>query len=99
MAIFIHIRLRPGHDDDLAAWYEAQVDKSKAVRSLLRAGLKHKQEVALELRLPGMIKAMIHDALAGFKLHPAGEGEDSGGPENAVLGSKVDDLLSSFEGD
>ena len=37
---FIHVRLRDGKDDDIAAWYEAQEDKSAAVRKAIRTYLR-----------------------------------------------------------
>ncbi len=45
MPDFINVRLRKGKDDDIARWYEAQDDRSEAVREMLRLVLALKDEV------------------------------------------------------
>ncbi len=42
----IHVRLRPGKDDDIARWYEGLERKSAAVREALRRQIRQVEESA-----------------------------------------------------
>lgn len=48
---YIHVRVRDETDDDIAAWYEAQDDKSAAVRDAIRAVMLVEKGKALYLEL------------------------------------------------
>ena len=103
---FIHVRLRPGRDDDIAAWYEAQEDKSEAVRNAIRAAMEAEsgdgrmaaiteavsEALADELaRLPGMVAQTVKDALASYQLTPTTEVPE--GNEPAAAAANLDGLL------
>ena len=79
----IHVRLRPGRDDDIAQWYEVQPDKAEAVRQAIRTamGLQNgatqetivKDVVARELaRLPDVVASTVREALSSYRLAPTG---------------------------
>jgi len=99
----IHVRLRADKDDDIAAWYEAQDDKSTAVREAIRAAIDRdngqesavKEAVGRELaRLPQVVTAAVREALKGYQLSPA----DNKGPgsEDPELASRLDAQLDEF---
>jgi len=41
--VIIHVRLRPGVDDGIAAWYEQQGDKSNCVRQVILSQIEREQ--------------------------------------------------------
>jgi hypothetical protein len=101
----IHVRLRADKDDDIAAWYEAQDDKSTAVREAIRAAIDRdngqgqeaavKEAVGRELaRLPQVVTAAVREALEDYQLSPA----DNKGPgsEDPELASRLDAQLDEF---
>jgi hypothetical protein len=105
---FLHIRLREGRDDDLAAWYDAQDDKSQAVRDALRAAIRQdgaddqeaiiRQAVARELGcLPDVIAAAVRDTLEAYDL-TARPQEPNGGDVDAELAARLDGQLDDFFG-
>jgi len=105
----IHVRLRPGRDDDLAAWYEAQEDRSQAVRDAIRAVMRLqngdtqeaivKEVVARELaRLPDVVAATVREALAAYRLAPS-EMEHEPGAEDPELAARLDAQLDDFDFD
>ena len=81
--MFIHVLLRESVDDDVAAWYDAQADKSEAVREALRLAIQVgknggqdalvKEAVAevLQRYLPDLVSAAVGRALASYRLAPA----------------------------
>lgn len=103
---FIHIRLREGTDDDVMAWYEAQGDKSQAVREAIRMVIRLqngdsqealvKDTVAHELaRLPEIIATVVRDALAAYRLAPA-ESALAPGQEDPELAARLNEQLDVF---
>ena len=103
----IHVRLRPGQDDDLAAWYESQPDKSQIVRQALRLYLKSQntddlevmvqQVVAQELaRLPALVSAAVREALEDFQLTPRNPGQHSLTDEDPAQAARLDEQLNAF---
>jgi hypothetical protein len=106
---FLHIRLREGRDDDITAWYDAQEDKSGAVRDALRAAIRQdgaddqeaiiRQAVARELgRLPDVIAAAVRDALDAYDLTARPQGPNAGGDVDAGLAARLDGQLDDFFG-
>ncbi|RLC73211.1 MAG: hypothetical protein DRJ03_23390 [Chloroflexi bacterium] len=106
--MIIHVRVREGVDDDIAAWYGTQVEKSDAVRQAIRAHmqLQHtdtleamvRQVVACELaRLPDVVAVAVREALAGYQLTPAQERES--GPEDPELAARLDAQLDDLFGE
>ena len=104
--VVLHVRLRPGRDDDIVAWYEAQEDKSEAVRNAIRAAMEAEsgdgrmaaiteavsETLADELaRLPGMVAQTVKDALANYQFAP--RAETSEGDEPATAAANLDGLL------
>ena len=103
----IHVRLRPGQDDDIAAWYEAQYDKSRAVREAIRVYIKAQNEdhletmiqqvVAQELaRLPALVSAAVREALESYQFVSIGTGSHPAADENPELASRLDEQIDSF---
>jgi hypothetical protein len=103
----IHVRLRPGQDDDIAAWYEAQNDKSRAIREAIRVYIKAqsgggletlvRQVVAQELaRLPALVSAAVCEALESYQFVPAGVGSHHAADENPELASRLDEQIDSL---
>lgn len=84
--MFIHVLLREGTDDDIMAWYQAQGDKSQAVREALRLAIREgqnggqeavvKEAIAdvLQRYLPDLVSAAVGRALASYRLAPVAEG-------------------------
>jgi len=79
--MYIHVRLRVGRDDDIAEWYQAQENKSGAVRKAIRVALRLqngdtqevivREAVARELsRLPDVVAAAVRTALEEYNLTP-----------------------------
>ncbi len=106
--MIIHVRVREGVDDDIAAWYETQVEKSGAVRQAIRAHmqLQHgdtleamvRRVVACELaRLPDVVAVAVRDALVGYQLAPAQEREP--GVEDPELAARLDAQLDDLFGE
>jgi len=106
---FIHIRLRDGIDDDVTAWYEAQADKSEAVREAIRAAMRLqngdtqeavvKEVVARELaRLPDVVACAVREALSSYRLAPA-EADREPGAEDPELAARLDSQLEDFFGE
>ena len=104
--MFIHVKLREGREDDIAAWYEAQGDKSQAVRDAIRAymGLQNgatqeavvKEAVARELaRLPDVVASAVREALSSYRLAPA-EMEREPGAEDPELAARLDAQIDEF---
>jgi len=81
--VFIHVLLREDADSDIATWYDAQADKSEAVREALRlaiqvgknggqeAAVKDAVADALQRYLPDLVSAAVGRALASYRLAPA----------------------------
>jgi len=81
--VFIHALVRKGIDDDIAAWYNAQKDKSEAIRELVRlaiqagknggreAAVKEAVAETLQQYLPDLVSAAVGRALASYRLAPA----------------------------
>lgn len=63
-AMKLNARIRPDRDDDIARWYEAQEDKSEAIREVIREHIerqakgKQPQAELLEL-LPGLVARAV----------------------------------------
>ena len=102
---FLHIRLREGRDDDIAAWYSAQDDKSEAVRKAIRAYIRSQngesQEAAVRdavtmalASLPVVVASAVREALANYQLAPTPEREP--GQENPELAARLDAKLDDF---
>ena len=103
--VIIHVRLRDGKEDDIAAWYEAQEDKSAAVRKAIRTYLRlHNGEtqeavvreaVNRELaRLPDVVAGAVRDALENYEMadEPTAPGAED--PETAArLDAQLDDFF------
>jgi len=103
----IHVRLRSGQDDDIAAWYGAQNDKSRAVREAIRVYIKAQsgdrletivqQVVAQELaRLPALVSMAVREALESYQFVPSGTGNHLAADENPELASRLDEQIDSF---
>lgn len=104
----IRVRLREGKDDDIAVWYESQADRSEAVRDAIRTYMRLRngetqeavirEAVARELaRLPDVVAAAVHNALADYQLAfaPQREGTGEENPELAArLDAQLDELFS-----
>jgi hypothetical protein len=104
---FLHIRLREGRDDDISAWYDAQEDKSQAVRDAIRATIRQdggddqeaviREAVARELgRLPNMIAAAVRDALEAYDLTARSREPNTSGDVDAELAARLDGQLDDF---
>lgn len=104
--MFIHVRLREGKDDDIAAWYNAQDDRSEAVRAAIRAAMRLengdsqeavvKEVVARELgRLPEIVAAAVREALAAYRLQPSTQVREPGA-EDPELAARLDAQLDDF---
>jgi len=102
----IHVRLRDGIDDDIGAWYEAQADKSAAIREAIRTamGLQNgdaqgavvKDTVERELaRLPGVVADAVRDALSSYRLQPSEDPREPG-TEDPELAARLDGDLDEF---
>jgi len=86
--VFIHVLLREVVDADIATWYEAQGDKSQAIREALRLAIQIGQNggqgaavedaVAdvLQRYLPDLVSAAVGKALVGYRLAQVERGED-----------------------
>jgi len=89
------MRLHPGPDDDVIAWLANQVDKTAAVKRLIRANIR--AEVAAQTgsgqvdlaAIRRVVEAAIADKLAGVALSPTGAGVDAD-PE---LENKLDEMF------
>jgi hypothetical protein len=103
----IHVRLRPGQDDDIASWYETQPDKSQLVRQAIRFYIKSQnvdnlenivqQVVAQELtQLPTLVSAAVREALEDFQLTPIGTGRHPLTDEDPEQAARLDEQLSAF---
>jgi len=106
---FIHVRLRDGKDDDIAAWYEAQEDKSAAVRKALRAylGLHNgetqeavvREAVNRELaRLPDVVAGAVRDALENYEMATWDDEPTAPGAEDPETAARLDAQLDDFFG-
>lgn len=52
---FIHTRLRDKKDDDIQAWYDAQKDKSEAVREAIRVKMRLDAEGSTQETVKGAV--------------------------------------------
>lgn len=106
---FIHVRLRDDKDNDIAAWYESQDDKSTAVRRAIRAyiGLHDggaqeavvREAVGRQLaQLPDVVAAAVKEALESYQLTPSDEDHGQSGTEDPELASRLDAQLDNFFG-
>ena len=106
--VIIHIRLREGIDSDIEAWYEAQGDKTQAVKDAIRMAMRLqngdsqeavvKAAVAQELaRLPEVIAGAVREALSSYRLlgGPA-EPIREPGQEDPELAARLNDQLDVF---
>lgn len=102
----IHVRLRDGRDDDIAAWYVAQDDKSEAVRAVIRSAIRLengdaqeklvREAVARELScLPDIVAGAVREALAAHRLVPAAS-ESAPDGEDPELAARLDAQLDDF---
>ena len=102
----IHVRLREEQEADIITWYEAQEDKSGAVREAIRAYMRlHngdtqeavvKAVVAGELaRLPDVVAAAVREALAGYRFSDAVP-EAGPGDEDPELAARLDAGLDEW---
>jgi hypothetical protein len=109
LTAFIHVRLREGRDDDVATWYEAQDDRSEAVREAIRVYMRLqsdntqeaviKEAVARELaRLPDVVACAVREALASYRLAPV-ELSREPGAEDPELAARLDAQLDDFFGE
>ncbi len=107
--MFIHVKLRQGRDEDIIAWYEAQTDKSEAVRKAIRAYLRLQngdtQEAVIGKAvskalagLPDLVAAAVRNALTDYQLAPAPERESELGEEDPELAARLDAQLDEFFG-
>jgi len=111
--VFIHVLLREGVDDDVAAWYDAQSDKSQAVREALRLAIQVgtnggrdsavKEAVAevLQRYMPDLVSAAVSRALASYRLvsaEQANEG-DADEQERARARALLNEGVAKFEED
>jgi len=105
----LHLRLREGRDDDIATWYEAQPDKSEAVRMAIRAYLRLQngdtqeavvgQAVSRALAgLPTVVSKAVRDALTDYQLAPARVSARDG-DEDPELAARLDAQLDEFFSD
>lgn len=105
--MFIHVRLRDGTDDDLKTWYEAQQDKSGAVRAAIRAYIRmqngESQETAIReavatatASLPIVVAEAVKEALANYQLSPAQE-RQAVGDEDPELAARLDSQAEEWE--
>lgn len=106
--MIIHVRLRDRGDEDITTWYEAQEDKSAAVREAIRAYIRLQngqgQEIAIReavalaiAHLPGIVAEAVRDALAAYRLSPA-QGVQPSGEEDPELAARLDAQLDDFFG-
>jgi hypothetical protein len=96
MTLRLSIRLYPGEDDDLIAWYEALTgNKSRAVKALMRAGRQAGSGGDLDLAaVRGVLEAALDDRLARLRVIGAREAGETGeeGTDH-LLDGLGDDLL------
>ena len=91
--MFIHALVRKGIDDDIAAWYNAQKDKSEAIRELVRlaiqadknggqeAAVKKAVAEVLQQCLPDLVSAAVSRAMASYRLAPAEQANEGDADE------------------
>jgi hypothetical protein len=107
--VIIHVRLRDGKEDDIAAWYEAQEDKSAAVRKAIRTylGLHNgetqeavvREAVNRELaRLPDVVARAVREALKNYEVMPLDGESTAPGAEDPEMASRLDAQLDDFFG-
>jgi len=107
--MIIHVRLRPGHDDDIAEWYEPQADKAAAVRDAIRAYMRSQngegQDAVVRAaviqamsELPNLVTGAVRDALASYQFAPR-QAERAPGDEDPELAARLDAQLDDFFGD
>lgn len=105
--MIIHVRLRERGDDDIAAWYEAQQDKSGAVREAIRAFIRmqngESQETAIReavtratASLPVIVAEAVKEALATYQLSPVQE-RQAVGDEDPELAARLDGQADDWE--
>jgi len=104
--LIIHVRLRERGDDDIAAWYEAQQDKSGAVREAIRSYIRmqngESQETAIReavaiatANLPIVVAEAVKEALAAYRLSPMQERQVVG-DEDPELAARLDSQLDDW---
>jgi hypothetical protein len=108
--VIIHVRLREGKEDDIAAWYEAQEDKSAAVRKALRTylGLHNgetqeavvREAVNRELaRLPDVVAGAVREALENVaRPYEMADEPTAPGAEDPEMAARLDAQLDDFFG-
>jgi len=105
--VIIHIRLREGIDGDIEAWYEAQADKTQAVKDAIRMAMRLqngdsqeavvKAAVAQELaRLPEVIAGAVREALSSYRLAGPAEPIREPGQEDPELAARLNEQLDVF---
>ena len=85
------MRLHPGPDEDVIAWLDNQVDKTAAIKRLIRAEIAAQAgggQVDL-LAIRRVVEAALEEKLAGVVLGPAAAAGD-GDPE---LEAKLDGMF------
>lgn len=60
----IHVRLRAGRDDDIARWYEAQPNKSEAIREAIRAYISVQERNGNGGGLREMVESVVREVVA-----------------------------------
>ena len=111
--MIIHVRLRPGVDDGIAAWYEQQGDKSNCVRKAIRSYIEHGDGNADAVALAdivgmavqtalgdlqAMVKAAVREALSSYQLTLAAS-QAQGSAEDPELAARLDAGLDEFFGE
>lgn len=109
----IRVRLRPGKDDDIAAWYEGQENRSEAVRRAIRAYIQHGggvidqksplEAISRELaRLPDVVadavRSVLPEALAAYCPSPSLIDEQNPGAEDPELAARLEAQLDDLFG-
>ena len=101
--MIIHVRLRPVLDDDVAAWYSEQADKSDCVRRAIRSYIEHNDTADAAALfemvqravgdLQATVRAAVREALSSYRLALADQGQ---GQEDPDLAARLDAGLDRF---
>lgn len=105
--MIIHVRLRPGQDDDIETWYETQRDKSRAVREAMRLFIKAQSEDHLEAvvqqvvaqevaQLPALVSAAVREVLESYQFVSSELSSHPAPDENPELASRLDEQIDLF---
>jgi len=105
----IRVRLRPGKDDDIAAWYNGRENKSRAVREAIRRYIEQEdcqgdgrpvQEMAATIldALYDTVSAAVEEALSRYDLSAGADREEEGAGMAAEMAAEIDAQLEGFFG-